>query len=641
MMRQHSDSVGSTDIREYASVYSEDLEDESYAEYYAKFSGKGTGDSRKGDSGTGDNGDDYDDYDDYYDGYSSEERQDAEDLSAADSFSSVDTPSVDESYIQEEVVEVEEEEEESLNLKPLPTVQRKNDKRISHRSNRLKPQNPLRLHTPEIPSIPSVATPSVLDYDDDSTRVYEGEDRMMETSDLGTVVDSVISSLMDGNGRSSKNRQAKYGRTREKVQYEEPSAEYDDVDANYKNTEDSTYDHFMNDFRNKSTDIVQKKSIGLTKLQNEGMGVSNKNTVGDDMPQVAEQQATRRGWTPSSRNGTPLSSTPNTNGVTLKKKIANSPAQSKRPMAPSQSKMAKPPTSLFHSPRAKPPAGPTQSLSAKTHDKESVTSGFFGFRKTARSKSSVPKPMKPIGPSSFEVQGSVDFSEDMSQPPIDVDGPVRVMNVAEVNEQALELRKKANLFLMRRQYNELIPFLQANPSLIKIQYQQSHSRNFIHVVAIQQAPVPENVLLKIISEDPSLVAASDNNGNTPLHYAALNANKENMHVFLVMLKFHPLGVMQRNNEGDLPLHLAAANANRGAQMAVHMLLETNSRALSEPNKKGKIPLHLGLTLGSANLKSLKTMMCVHKARKYSVVVKDNRGKLYGSFTVSYIPNEWI
>jgi ankyrin repeat protein len=180
--------------------------------------------------------------------------------------------------------------------------------------------------------------------------------------------------------------------------------------------------------------------------------------------------------------------------------------------------------------------------------------------------------------------------------------------------------------LMQRQYNELIPLIQAYPSVVAIQQKQSNMKNLIHLIAIQQKPVPENVILKIISVDPTLVAASDSYGNLPLHYAALNATKENMHVFLVMLKFHPLGAMQRNNDGDLPLHLAAANPNRGAQMAVHMLLETNSKALTEPNKKGKIPLHLAMTPDSTNLKSLKTMLNVHKARKYTVIVKDNKGE---------------
>jgi hypothetical protein len=89
---QYSESFASTDIREYASVYSEDLGDEDYGNYYAKF------------KETDLRGDDDASYDSDENSY--EERQDEEDLSAADSFDSVETPSVEESYV-EEVVEEE------------------------------------------------------------------------------------------------------------------------------------------------------------------------------------------------------------------------------------------------------------------------------------------------------------------------------------------------------------------------------------------------------------------------------------------------------------------------------------------------------------------------------------------------------
>lgn len=227
-------------------------------------------------------------------------------------------------------------------------------------------------------------------------------------------------------------------------------------------------------------------------------------------------------------------------------------------------------------------------------------------------------------PSSYKPQNVEHIAHDM--PPVELKGPAEAHDVKEVGEEQMELRGKANVLLMKRKFGDLVEFVQMYPSIVGIQSQQSQSRNLIHVMALQQIPVPENVLLKVISVDPSLVSVSDETGNTPLHYAALHANKQNMHVFLVLLKFHPLGVNQRNKEGDLPLHLAAANPNKGAQMAVHMLLETNTKALTEPNKKGKIPLHLALTAGSSNLKSLKTIINVHKARKYSVVVKDNKGK---------------
>ena len=322
------------------------------------------------------------------------------------------------------------------------------------------------------------------------------------------------------------------------------------------------YGKFMENFQNKSQNIIQMQTVGLMKLQDEAREPDEyeSNQYSDSVSQSMEQESTR---------------------MPTKRSVAN-------------------------------------------------PSGFFGFGKSSKAKS--PGRARNVEADSFNGAESIDYGTPHTEPSVvhpttGMGSPITYKNVDRVSEQILVLREKADLFLMNRQYNELIIILQANPELAVVQYEQSNARNLIHLIAIQNKPVPENVILKILSQDPSLVAASDDNGNTPLHYAALNAKKGNMHVFIVMLKFNPLGAMQRNNEGDLPLHLAAANCNRGSQMAVHLLLETSSKALNEPNNKGKVPLHLALTVGSKNLKSLKSILNVHKARNYNVDVKDNRGKI--------------
>ncbi len=253
------------------------------------------------------------------------------------------------------------------------------------------------------------------------------------------------------------------------------------------------------------------------------------------------------------------------------------------------------------------------------------SSGFFGFGKSKHVEQERDVGFPPRDAADSYVSDAPENIPSLKEMPSNMGSPITFKNLDRVSEQILDLRREADQYLTNRQFNELVILLQNYPELAAVQYEQSNARNLIHLIAIQNKAVPENVILKILSQDPSLVAASDDNGNTPLHYAALNAKKGNMHVFIVMLKFNPLGAMQRNAEGDLPLHLAAANCNRGSQMAVHLLLETNSKALNEPNNKGKIPLHLALTVGSKNLKSLKSILDLHKARHYNVDVKDNRG----------------
>merc|ERR1719223_561220 len=194
-----------------------------------------------------------------------------------------------------------------------------------------------------------------------------------------------------------------------------------------------------------------------------------------------------------------------------------------------------------------------------------------------------------------------------------------------VGKKGVQLRKEAEVMMSKGKYKSLAKFVQQNPEIVGIQSEQTHGRTLLHTIAFQKSPLPENVILKIISHDPSLVGITDNKGYTPLHYATEIANKSNLHVFVIFLKFHPTGATERNSNGDIPLHIAAANPNRGAEEAVHLLLQSYSKGLLAPNNKGKIPLHLALTEGSSNLKSLIILLQMHKARRSSVSTLDNRG----------------
>jgi hypothetical protein len=560
MVYRSDPSIGSSGSGDYNTDYSRDS---SFANYYAKF-GSRYGNHFK---------------DDVYNSYL-EDRDEMADSSVMESFASVETPSV-----QESVETTDDSSRFSMIIDKETT--RNNKKRLT-----LPPANKSRLRTPDVESIPSAATPSILENNND--------DRMMEASDIDTVVSSVMSSLMNGRGRPSNKafieQQLRSANLNNYEDYDDDSDE-DVYDDQYESNDTGFYDEFMKNFQQKSTDIVQKTSTGLMNLQRNG--TPSHNHYPSQTPPKVRQISPTPAAVNKGRNFTAVPS--------------NAAKRSKTPSS-------------------KPPSGPTASMRTKKQMEslDALVTRNLSTPNDGKEQNLNPT-MKTVPnhtPISFDVVSEVSTPSAL---PVEISapGPFASNNTIEFEGQAFELRQMADSLLTQRKYNELIPLIQAYPSIVAIQQRQSSMRNFIHLITIQKRPVPENVILKIISLDTSLVAASDSYGNMPLHYAALNAKKENMHVFLVMLKFHPLGAMQRNNDGDLPLHLAAANPNRGAQMATHMLLETNSKALTEPNKKGKIPLHLAMTSDSTNLKSLKTMLNVHKARKYTVIVKDNKGKSNG------------
>lgn len=636
-----------SDVNEFASVYSSEDEDASYAEYYAKFASKSKDPYANDDYGQDQNRDDY--YDD--ESFSSEvssgnykEAESMDDTSKEDSYdpsikyepkrsmsrqyleqkivvSSSKSRNASGNHRKEQQVEPTHYKKPSRSFGANSNVSRKKNiiksdyeepsrsfAKADRNSRQIAPlflrQKREEVVEEEIPSIPSVATPSIdsvetpsveeSDFEDDDDNYDEGDHsrygNRQEPSEMDSIVSSVMSSLMKPKNRKV-NRNDRNLRSRVAVQvretryenfnYTQGDNEYDEFDDDKieeepVQTDDMSYeyDNFMNNFQNKSNNIVQKQSVGLMKLQDE-INVP-KNRFGSNRHADVGHEAVERGRM-QSRN--------------------------------------------LNANKSKP-------------------SGFFGFmNNNARSESPAIAQRahnhyeldnEPADVESVEFS-PVSYEPPVMRPPAEVGGSSMGMgmsnqNMNEVQKYVLDLRKKANHFLARRQYNELIPFLQANPKLVSVQYHQKNSMNFIHLLATQNKAVPENVILKILSQDPSLVSVSDELGNTPLHYATINAKKGNMHVFLVMLKFNPLGAMQRNSDGDLPLHLAACNCSSGSQMAVHMLLETNSNALTEPNNKGKIPLHYALTDGAKNLKSLKSILQVHHARKYDVVVKDNKGK---------------
>ncbi len=198
--------------------------------------------------------------------------------------------------------------------------------------------------------------------------------------------------------------------------------------------------------------------------------------------------------------------------------------------------------------------------------------------------------------------------------------------IENVCKEDLEDRKNIERLLRKKKYDEMLEIIHGNPKILAIQANQPYGKTFLHVIASMDIPPSEILILKVISVNTSVVTITDFNNNSPLHYAAQNARKGNMHAFTVFLKFHPLGASERNSDGDLPLHIVASNPARGAEEAAHFLLETCPKAISECNNEGKIPLHLAMSKGSRNLKLIMKIIKLHKFRKSSVDSVDNNGK---------------
>ncbi len=431
----------------------------------------------------------------------------------------------------------------------------------------------------------SVQTPSIQDEN-------EFEDGM-DQSAFGSVIDSVIHSIIGK--RNTSGRKSDKGHQTSIQEEDEDFAEegeYNEESLADKIVEEE-YDDFMNEFSNQSVDIMRKRSTGLINVMS---AVEEENLM--DQYQSEDEDDDRD----------PIEFNKNNDYVTYSNPSTSIPATTS---AANQSKTAK--------------------------DMNRASRGLNGRGRVA-ARSPSPSPLKSKS-SIFSLRkknkddASIAFSIDSSQPSADEKVAVHTTRnrfakrgVGNVYKKDMDQRREIELLLSEKRYAEMLEMIHENPKLLAIQSNQPSGKTFLHVMASMSIPPSENIILKVVSVDTSLVTVTDNNNNSPLHYAAQHVRKGNMHAFTVLLKFHPMGASERNSDGDLPLHIVASNPARGAEEAAHLLLETNPKAISEPNNKGKIPLHLALSEGSRNLKLLMKIIKLHKFRKSGVDIVDNKGK---------------
>lgn len=112
----------------------------------------------------------------------------------------------------------------------------------------------------------------------------------------------------------------------------------------------------------------------------------------------------------------------------------------------------------------------------------------------------------------------------------------------------------------------------------------------IHLAARKYKPDLDEVR-KLVEENPSLVNAKDDSGNTPLHYAAKNEKTE---VCRFLLE-HGANVDATNEHGRTPLH-ETASCYTAYSDSVELLVQHGAR-MDLRDKRGNTPLHFAAKKG--------------------------------------------
>jgi len=118
---------------------------------------------------------------------------------------------------------------------------------------------------------------------------------------------------------------------------------------------------------------------------------------------------------------------------------------------------------------------------------------------------------------------------------------------------------------------------------------------WLHIAALENSP---EVLRLLLSNHPKTkrvdyINAENNQGNTPLHYAATRGHLQVIKVLVEERNPYRANVNAQNNDGGSPLHSAAYNGHKDA---VAQLISSGADSNVEDNK-GNTPLHSAACYG--------------------------------------------
>jgi len=127
-----------------------------------------------------------------------------------------------------------------------------------------------------------------------------------------------------------------------------------------------------------------------------------------------------------------------------------------------------------------------------------------------------------------------------------------------------------------KKFTSVIDIITSNPMLVNMKSTKQGSKIFLYIAAAQKKPIPDWVVLKMIS------IKSD--GNILLHYAASIA-KHPATVRLLVECFRD-GASKQNKDGNLPLHLAACYKKNGDECFENSLRQLKGKVRNwETNTK--------------------------------------------------------
>lgn len=112
-----------------------------------------------------------------------------------------------------------------------------------------------------------------------------------------------------------------------------------------------------------------------------------------------------------------------------------------------------------------------------------------------------------------------------------------------------------------------------------------------------------DVVKELLGVCPDLARMVDENGNSPLHYAASKGHRE---ITWMLLRLDPKLAEQHNNNGHTPLHLAAINYKVSV---LQMFVSMAKPSFQIVTKAGEMVFHLAVRYGRYDALVYLTHVC--------------------------------